>query len=78
MSGITICQFCVLRAYGEDSCQSCGVHGKDAQAAFEPRHEKTYFYLYSENKSADQLRGSRAVYRRLCFCYIDNIIPLLS
>ena len=32
-------------AYGEDSGQPCGIHGKDAQAAFEPRHEKTYFYV---------------------------------
>ena len=31
-----------------------------------------------ENKDADQLRGNREADQRLCFCYIDSPIPLLS
>ena len=31
-----------------------------------------------ENKDADQLRGNREADQRLCFRYIDSIIPLLS
>ena len=31
-----------------------------------------------ENKDADQLRGDREADQRLCFCYIDSTIPLLS
>ena len=31
-----------------------------------------------ENKDADQLRGNREADQRLCFCYIDSTIPLLS
>ena len=31
----------------------------------------------SENKGADQLPNNRVAYRRLCFRYIDRIIPLL-
>ena len=29
-------------------------------------------------KDADQLRGNREADQRLCFCYIDSTIPLLS
>ena len=32
----------------------------------------------SENKDADQLRGNREADQRLCFCYTDSTIPLLS
>ena len=31
-----------------------------------------------ENKGADQLRGNREADQRLCFCYTDSILPLLS
>ena len=31
-----------------------------------------------KNKDADQLRGKRQADQRLCFCYIDSTIPLLS
>ena len=31
-----------------------------------------------ENKDADQLRGNREADQRLCFRYIDSMIPLLS
>ena len=31
-----------------------------------------------ENKDADQLRGNREADQRLCFRYIDSVIPLLS
>ena len=31
-----------------------------------------------ENKDADQLRGNREADQRLCFRYIDSIIPLFS
>ena len=31
-----------------------------------------------ENKDADQLRGNRKADQRLCFRYIDRVIPLLS
>ena len=30
-----------------------------------------------ENKGADQLRGNREADQRLCFCYLDSIIPPL-
>ena len=30
-----------------------------------------------ENKGADQLRSNPEADQRLCFCYIDNTIPLL-
>ena len=30
-----------------------------------------------ENKDADQLRGNRETYQRLCFRYTDSTIPLL-
>ena len=36
---------------------------------YEPRHEKTKFYI-CENKDADQLRGDREADQRLCFRYI--------
>ena len=35
-------------------------------------------FCVCENKEADQLRGNREADQRLCFRYIDNIIPLLS
>ena len=35
-------------------------------------------FCICENKDADQLRGDREADQRLCFCYIDNTIPLLS
>ena len=31
-----------------------------------------------ENKGADQLRGNREADQRLCFCYMDSTIPVLS
>ena len=31
-----------------------------------------------ENKDADQLRSNREANQRLCFCYTDSTIPLLS
>ena len=31
-----------------------------------------------ENKDADQLRGNREAYQRLCFRYSDSTIPLLQ
>ena len=34
-------------------------------------------FCICENKDADQLRGKREADQRLCFCYIDSIIPLL-
>ena len=37
----------------------------------EPHHEKNDFYLW-ENKCPDQLAD-----QCLCFCYIDNAIPVL-
>ena len=35
-------------------------------------------FCICENKDADQLRGNREAYQRLCFRYIDRTIPLLS
>ena len=35
-------------------------------------------FCICENKDADQLRGNREADQRLCFCYIDSKIPLLS
>ena len=35
-------------------------------------------FCISENKDADQLRGKREADQRLCFRYIDSMIPLLS
>ena len=43
----------------------------------EPRHEKTNI-LHMQNKDADQLRGNHEADQRLCFFYIDSMIPLLS
>ena len=43
----------------------------------ELRHEKTYFFI-CENKGTDQLHGYHAADQRLCFCYIDATITLLS
>ena len=34
-------------------------------------------FCICENKGADQLRGNHATDQRLCFCYIDSLIPLL-
>ena len=34
-------------------------------------------FCICENKDADQLLGNREADRRLCFRYIDSIIPLL-
>ena len=34
-------------------------------------------FCICENKEADQLRGNREADQRLCFRYIDSIIPLL-
>ena len=34
-------------------------------------------FCICENKDADQLRGNREADQRLCFRYIDSIIPLL-
>ena len=33
-------------------------------------------FAYGENKGADQLRGNREADQRLCFRYMDSIIPL--
>ena len=35
-------------------------------------------FCICKNKDADQLRGNREADQRLCFCYIDSMIPLLS
>ena len=35
-------------------------------------------FCICENKDADQLRGNCKADQRLCFCYIDSTIPLLS
>ena len=35
-------------------------------------------FCICENKDADQLRGNREADQRLCFRYMDSIIPLLS
>ena len=35
-------------------------------------------FCICENKDADQLRGNREADQRLCFRYLDSIIPLLS
>ena len=35
-------------------------------------------FCICENKDADQLRGYREADQRLCFRYIDSIIPLLT
>ena len=35
-------------------------------------------FCICENKDADQLRGNREADQRLCFCYRDSTIPLLS
>ena len=35
-------------------------------------------FCICENKDADQLRGNREADQRLCFRYIDSMIPLLS
>ena len=35
-------------------------------------------FCICENKDADQLRSNCAVDQRLCFRYMDSIIPLLS
>ena len=34
-------------------------------------------FCICENKDADQLRGNREAYQRLCFRYMDSKIPLL-
>ena len=34
-------------------------------------------FCICENKDADQLRGNREAYQRLCFRYTDSTIPLL-
>ena len=38
---------------------------------------KSTFCIY-ENKDTYLLCGNRTAYQRLCFCYIDSTIPLLS
>ena len=35
-------------------------------------------FCICENKDADQLRGNREADQRLCFRYLDGMIPLLS
>ena len=35
-------------------------------------------FCICENKDADQLRGNREADQRLCFCYTESTIPLLS
>ena len=35
-------------------------------------------FCICENKDADQLRGNREADQRLCFCYLDSMIPILS
>ena len=35
-------------------------------------------FCICENKDADQLRGNREADQRLCFCYTDSTVPLLS
>ena len=44
---------------------------------FEPCCEKKTAFCICENKEADQLRGNCEAEQRLCFRYIDSIIPLL-
>ena len=35
-------------------------------------------FCICENKDAEQLRSNHEADQRLCFCYIDKTIPLLS
>ena len=53
------------------------IPSKRTHKIIEPRREKTGFCI-CENKDADQLRGNREADQRLCFCYIDSTIHLLS
>ena len=46
-------------------------------SAYEPRHEKTNV-LHMRKQRADQLRGNHEADQRLCFRYLDSMIPLLS
>ena len=39
---------------------------------------KPAFCIICENKDADQLRSNSEADQRLCFCYMDSTIPLLS
>ena len=52
-------------------------HKENGAKIYEPRHEKTVFFL-CENKDADQLRINREADQRLCFRYTDSTILLLS
>ena len=49
--------------------------GKQTVKRNEYRLEKTCF-KHMQNKGADQLPGNHAADQRLCFPYIDSIIPL--
>ena len=42
------------------------------------RVERKPAFCTCENKDADQLRGNREADQRLCFRYMDSVIPLLS
>ena len=44
---------------------------------YEPHHEKTKV-LHMRYKDVDQLCGNRETDQRLCFCYTESAIPLLS
>ena len=44
---------------------------------YEQRHEKRDFSI-SENKEAHQLCGNLEADQRLCFCFTERTIPLLS
>ena len=38
---------------------------------------KPAFCIICQKKGADQLYGNHAADQHLCFCYIDNTIPIL-
>ena len=65
------------RQHVEYFAKDGGIVANMDAVTFAPRHEKTGF-LHMRNKAADQLRSNCAADQRLCFCYVDSAIPLLS
>ena len=50
----------------------------DFYTLFEPRHEKTCFMPYTNNKAADQPAHARSLVSVFVVRYLDSIIPLVS
>ena len=67
----------MLKFHGLDCTIVCCGCVLESNPQYMSRVVRKPAFCICENKDADQLRGNRKADQRLCFRYVDSIIPLL-